>query len=281
MLESTKKLLAHAQAEGYAIGAYNVYNLEEARGVVAGAETERSPAILQVHPPALAFGGKGLLALCLEVARSAQVPIAVQLDHSTRLSEIELALNAGLSAVMADGSQREYAENVSFSSAAVTRAHRFGASVEAELGRLTGQEDRVQVADYEGRLTDPDQAATFVAATKVDALAVCIGNVHGPYLQEPQLDFERLEAIRKRVSVPLVLHGASGLPVEQIQRCITLGVVKFNLNTELRAAYLEGLRMSLQLNGVDLLDVMLAASAAVGSVVAEKQRLFGASNRAP
>lgn len=280
MLESTKKLLERAQAEGYAVGAYNIYNLEGARAVIAAAETERSPAILQVHPPALAFGGRALLALCVEVARSAQVPIGLQLDHSTRLSEIELALNAGFSGIMADGSQREFNENITFSSIAVTRAHHVGASVEAELGRLTGKEDRQQVAEYEGRLTDPAQAAAFVEATNIDALAVCIGNAHGPYLQAPELDYERLAAIRQRVKVPLVLHGASGLAPEQIQRCIELGVAKFNINTELRTAYLEGLRSSLQIEGFDLLDVMLAASAEMGAVVVDKQRLLGASGRA-
>lgn len=280
MLESTKKLLERAQSEGYALGAYNVYNLEGARAVIAAAETERSPAILQVHPPALAFGGRALLALCVEVARNAKVPIGLQLDHSTRLSEIELALSAGFSAVMADGSQRNYEENVSFSSMAVSRAHRIGASVEAELGRLSGKEDRQQVAEYEGRLTDPEQAAAFVEATKVDALAVCIGNAHGPYQQPPELDYERLAAIRQRVKQPLVLHGASGLSAEQIQRCIELGVVKFNVNTELRNAYLDGLRSSLQIAGFDLLDVMLAASAELGAVVIDKQHLFGASGRA-
>jgi tagatose 1,6-diphosphate aldolase GatY/KbaY len=141
---------------------------------------------------------------------------------------------------------------------------------------LTGTEDGLTVPEYEARLTDPDQAADFVAHTGVDALAVCIGNIHGHYRGEPRLDFDRLAAIRQAVPVPLVLHGASGLPEAMVSRAIELGVCKFNVNTEVRAAYLHALRERLAApKPSDLLDLMQAAVAAMQPIVSEKLHMFG------
>ncbi len=142
---------------------------------------------------------------------------------------------------MADGSHLDYAANVDFTRAMAELAHARGAAVEAELGRLSGTEDGLTVEEYAAKLTDPQQAADFVERSAADMLAVCIGNVHGRYPGEPQLDFERLAAIRRAVAVPLVLHGASGLPPAQISQAIALGICKFNVNTEVREAYLGAL----------------------------------------
>jgi tagatose 1,6-diphosphate aldolase GatY/KbaY len=204
------------------------------QAVTGAADQAHSPAILQVHPAALQHGGQPLLAACLAAARVAGSPIAVHLDHGASASNIRLALAAGLNSVMADGSQLAYAENVAFTRAMADLAHAQGATLEAELGRLAGTEDNLTVAAYGAHLTDPEQAREFTAATRIDALAVCIGNVHGHYVGEPRLDFERLAALRRRVPVPLVLHGASGLPAALVQSAIEQGVSKFNVNTELR-----------------------------------------------
>jgi tagatose 1,6-diphosphate aldolase GatY/KbaY len=281
MLHTTTALLAHAQAEGYAIGAYNVYNLEGARAVTAAAEAEQSPAILQIHPAALRHGGVPLIALCLAAARDARVPIAVHLDHSTSIDDINLALESGVPSVMADGSHLAYAENIGFTQAVARLAQSRGAGVEAELGRLTGTEDDITVHEYEARLTDPEQAAAFVAQTEIDFLAVCIGNVHGRYRGEPQLDFARLRAIREAVSVPLVLHGASGLSESLIQEAIRLGVCKYNVNTEVREAYLASIQRQAREANPELVELMTAAQQAMESVIVAKQRLFGASGKAP
>jgi tagatose 1,6-diphosphate aldolase GatY/KbaY len=237
--------------------------------------------MLQIHPSALAHGGAPLLALCIEAARGAGVPCAVHLDHSPSPDAIRAALDTGVASVMADGSHLPYEENLAFTAAMAGLAHARGAAVEAELGRLAGTEDGLTVPEYEAKLTDPDQAADFVARTGVDTLAVCIGNVHGHYRGTPQLDFARLERLRWRVPIPLVLHGASGLAASMVRRAIELGVCKLNVNTELRDAYLSALT-----DGVtagerpDLLDLMQAATDAMQVVVAAKLRLFGSAGKA-
>jgi tagatose 1,6-diphosphate aldolase GatY/KbaY len=272
-------LMEAAREKGYALGAFNVYNLEGVRAVVAAAQEERSPAILQIHPSAFRHGGIPLVALCLAAAREASVPMAVHLDHSTSSDDIRAALAAGLTSVMADGSHLSYADNVAFTREMVTLTHEHGGSVEAELGRLAGQEDGLAVKEYEAKLTDPDQATDFVARTGTDALAVCIGNIHGRYSSEPRLDFDRLLAIRRAVSVPIVLHGASGLPEGMVSRAVELGVCKLNVNTELREAYLGALKDHLA-DSPDLIGLMRSAIEAMQIVVCAKLQLSGSAGKA-
>jgi len=272
-------LMEAAREKGYALGAFNVYNLEGVRAVVAAAQEERSPAILQIHPSAFRHGGIPLVALCLAAAREACFPMAVHLDHSTSSDDIRAALAAGLTSVMADGSHLSYADNVAFTREMVTLTHEHGGSVEAELGRLAGQEDGLAVKEYEAKLTDPDQATDFVARTGTDALAVCIGNIHGRYSSEPRLDFDRLLAIRRAVSVPIVLHGASGLPEGMVSRAVELGVCKLNVNTELREAYLGALKDHLA-DSPDLIGLMRSAIEAMQIVVCAKLQLSGSAGKA-
>ena len=279
MLSTTIELMKAARENGYALGAFNVYNLEGVRAVVAAAEMEHSPAIVQIHPSVLRHGGIPLVALCLAAAREASVPMAVHLDHSTSPDDIRSALAAGVTSIMADGSGLTYADNVGFTREMVALTHKHGGTVEAELGRLAGTEDDLTVEEYEARLTDPDQAVDFLAQTGTDALAVCIGNIHGRYRSEPRLDFDRLDAIRKAVSVPLVLHGASGLPEGMVRRAIELGVCKFNVNTELREAYLGALREHLA-ESPDLLGLMQSVTDAMKGVVRSKLQVFGSAGRA-
>lgn len=280
MLSSTRELLETASRNIYAIGAFNVYNLEGVQAVVQAAEKLQSPAMLQLHPSAIKYGKLPLVALCLEAARQADVPIAVHLDHSTSTKDIEAALEAGMNSIMADGSHLPYEENLAFTQKMTQLAHTYGAVVEAEIGRISGTEDGLTIAEKEAKMTDPQEAAEFVKKSNVDALAVTIGNVHGKYLSEPRLDFKRLAAIRKSVDVPLVLHGASGLPETMISQSIQLGVCKFNVNTEVREAYLDVLKSSNSLSSPDLLDVMQNAIAAMQAVICEKIALFGSNSKA-
>lgn len=278
MLASTIDLLRAAEAGDYAIGAFNVYNLEGVKAVVQAAEAERSPAMLALHPVPLQHGGQALVALCLAAADEATVPISVHLDHSTSAGDIANALQRGLRSVMADGTHLSYKDNLRFSREMAALAHSHGAVIEAELGKLSGTEDGLSVSELEAKMTDPQQAGAFVREAGIDAFAVCIGNVHGRYRGEPALDFARLAAIRKQVNVPLVLHGASGLPAGMIQQAITLGVRKFNVNTEVREAYLSTLKARLNEPKMpDLVDVMQSAIAAMRHVVAGKMQLFGSS----
>ena len=281
MLSSTLELLETARRNIYAIGAFNVYNLEGVKAVIGAAEAHQSPAMLQIHPSSLKAGGSPLVALCLEAARAATVPISVHLDHSTSAKAIKTALAAGMNSIMADGSHLPYSENLEFTKQMTELAHTYGAAVEAEIGRISGTEDGLSIAEKEAKMTDPFQAVEFVAATGVDALAVTIGNVHGEYRSEPRLDFDRLGKIRKLISIPLVLHGASGLPASMISKSIQLGVCKFNVNTEVRQAYMRCLKEQLGASKTpDLLDLTQEAIASMQAVVAEKLQLFGSVGKA-
>jgi tagatose 1,6-diphosphate aldolase GatY/KbaY len=280
MLTSTKVMLNMAQEGDYAVGAFNVYNMEGVLAIVAAAEQEFAPAIIQLHPASLRHGGNPLVEMCLTAARSSFVPMSVHLDHSASDEDIRLALDAGLTSIMADGSTMAYDANVAFTGGVSALVHTRGGTVEAELGRLTGTEDDLTVPENLAKFTDPDQAADFVKRTGIDALAVCIGNAHGTYRSEPSLDFPRLQAIEASVNVPLVLHGASGLSEETIGRSIAFGVRKFNVNTEVRQAYMSSLSDSLgQTPQPDLTSVMGSAIEAMTAVVALKIQLFGSTNK--
>ena len=281
MIASTRELLETARRNAYAIGAFNVYNLEGVKAVIVAAETNHSPAMLQLHPSALKYGQSMLVSMCLEAARSSTVPISVHLDHSTSENDIQNVLNAGVKSIMADGSPMEYGENLAFTRKMTELSHHHNAIVEAEIGRISGTEDGLTIAEKEAKMTDPDQAVEFVKQTNVDALAVTIGNVHGEYKSPPRLDFDRLAKIRSLIDIPLVLHGASGLPDWMIERSIQLGVCKFNVNTEVRQAYMESLKDELCSKGPqDLLDITSSSIGAMEEVITGKLQLFGSANKA-
>jgi tagatose 1,6-diphosphate aldolase GatY/KbaY len=281
MLTSTRELLETARRNIFAIGAFNVYNLEGVKAVISAAEVSRSPAMLQLHPSALKYGNSPLVAMCLEAAEAATVPISVHLDHSTSVNDIDRVLKAGVRSIMADGSPLPYEKNLEFTHDMTRFAHSYHAIVEAEIGRISGTEDGLTIAEKEAKMTDPQQAVEFVQATNVDALAVTIGNVHGEYKSPPRLDFPRLERIRSLLEIPLVLHGASGLPAEMIARSIQLGVCKFNVNTEVRQAYMQALKDEIcGQPDKDLLDVTGEAIAAMQNVIIEKLELFGSVGKA-
>lgn len=274
MLVGTQEILDQAVEGGFAVGAFNVYNLEGAKAVVQAAEQELLPVIIQIHPTSILTGSKTLSALCLEAAKEATVLVSVHLDHSDSEDAIKASLIAGIRSVMADGSSLKFDRNVIFTRQCVKNVHSLGGFVEGELGRLSGTEDGLTIPEYEARYTNPEQAYEFCIETGLDALAICIGNVHGKYFREPELDFGRLSLIREAVSVPLVLHGGSGLPESMVRRSIELGVRKLNVNTELRNAYLGSLRDSLSLNTPDITNVMDNAVEAMTSVVVKKIRQF-------
>jgi tagatose 1,6-diphosphate aldolase GatY/KbaY len=274
VLVGTQEILNQAVEGGFAVGAFNVYNLEGAKAVVQAAEQEHLPVIIQIHPTSILTDSKTLPALCLAAAKEATVLVSVHLDHSDSEDAIRASLIAGIRSVMADGSSLEFDRNVIFTRQCVKNVHSVGGFVEGELGRLSGTEDGLTIPEYEARYTNPEQASEFCVETGLDALAICIGNVHGKYLREPELDFGRLSSIRDAVSVPLVLHGGSGLPESMVRRSIELGVRKLNVNTELRNAYLGSLRDSLSLNTPEITNVMDNAVEAMTSVVVEKIRQF-------
>ena len=272
MRASFAELLADASARGGALGSFTAYNLETAIGVLRAAE-ERNAAVVLLLSPASFRGraGRLLASALVALAERAAVPACVQLDHVADLAAIADALALGVGAVMTDGSALAVDENEALVREAVALARGTGAHVEAELGRVEGDED-VAAAAVAGLLTDPHDAARFVARTGAACLAVSIGNVHGRYAHPPRLDWDRLTAIRERVDVPLSLHGTSGLPDAHVRRAVRLGVRKFNVNTELREAYLAATARELKRvsRGADVLALNEAQADAVAAAVAAK-----------
>lgn len=274
MLVSGRELLARA-VPGRAIGSFNTYNLEITRAILRAAEAKQTPVFLAAGRGALDAAGFGPLSQAmLAGAREATVPVAVHLDHSPDVETAVRCVEAGFSSVMIDGSGLPFEANIELTRAAIAATG--GATIEAELGSIPGDEDRSGGKAASIPMTDPEQAASFVAETGIESLAIAIGNAHGLYSGEPHLDFERLAALRARLPVPLVLHGASGISDDDIRRCIELGVRKINVNTEIRAALFESLDASLRagVKGYDVTRLMSAAVAAMQAVVEEKLALF-------
>ncbi len=279
MLTRSLDILQEARKRKYALGAFNIYNLEGVRAVVMASEAARSPAILQILPAAIKHSGYELFTYCLESAKRASTPISVHLDHCPDLEIIKKALESGVSSVMADGSSLSFDENLQFVRKACELTSKYGAAVECELGKLAGNEDGMPHEEIESRLTDPGQAREFLHETGAQILAVSIGNVHGQYAATPKFDLDRLTKIRELVDAPLALHGASGVPADLVRSCIELGVCKFNVNTEVRAQYVKALQAP-DNSGDDLLALQTKAIEAMRTVILEKMELFGSVGRA-
>jgi tagatose 1,6-diphosphate aldolase GatY/KbaY len=274
VLTGFRELLEERRAAGAAAGAFTCYDVTTACGVVRAAEERGVPAILLVAEASFrAEPGRLLLPALAAVADNARVPMCVQLDHVDDDALIDAALAAGVGAVMADGSRQPVDKNAAWAAAVSARAN--GAGVEVELGHIEGGEDVAQAVEA-GQLTDPAEAAQFVAGTRCDCLAVSIGNVHGRYASPPALDWKRLEQIRAVVDVPLSLHGASGLPDADVRRAVSLGIAKVNVNAELRERYLARLaeRLPGALDGLRLLELESVVIDAVAEVAGEKLELL-------
>jgi tagatose 1,6-diphosphate aldolase GatY/KbaY len=269
---SFPELLRQASARGSAVGAFTCYDLETATGVLrAAAERRRGVVLLVSRASFVGPEGALLVAALRSAADRAAVPAALQLDHVAERVLVERAFALGVDAVMADGSALPFEDNVAFVREAVELARAAGGHVEAELGGIAGDED-VAAAVAAGALTDPHEARAFVERTGAACLAVSIGNVHGAYREPPRLDWARLESIRARVGCPLSLHGASGIPDADLRRAIALGVVKVNVNTELREAYLAATAARLEdaLEGARVLELHAAQADAAARVAGAK-----------
>lgn len=280
-LVTSKALLLDAQKGCYAVGAFNVENMEMAQAVIEAAEAMRAPVILQTTPGTLKYAGTGVFAALVKaLALSSDCPVALHLDHGSSFALAEQALDAGYTSVMIDGSALPLEENIALTRRVVEAAAPFGIPVEAELGKVGGKEDD-HAADQDTN-TDPKEAARFVRETGIDSLAVAIGTAHGFYMGTPVLDKARLGEIRKLVSIPLVLHGASGLSDSDVRDCIALGICKVNFATELRAAFTDGVKRALA-ESPDLYDPKKMGNKARDSVrrlVMEKIRICGAAGKA-
>jgi fructose-bisphosphate aldolase class II len=277
--------MSQARKGGYAVGAFNSNNLEITKSIFTAAKQEQSPIIFAISPSAAKYAGmENLVAMARIHAEETGVPVSVHLDHGTELEHIMHAIQAGFSSVMYDGSKLPYEENVRMTKLVAEMGHAIGVSVEGELGRLVGTEGHISVTEREASMTDPEQALDFVERTGIDALAVSIGNAHGWYKGKPQLDFKRLEAIKNRIGdrALLVLHGASGIPDEDIRTAVSLGVTKINIDTEIRDAFKRGIAGFMQANP-DVFDprkLLKPAMEEMNKIVSGKIKLFGSAGMA-
>jgi fructose-bisphosphate aldolase, class II len=239
-LTPTQDIVAAAYARGRGVGAFNVIQLEHAEALVAGATMAGAPVVLQISENAVAYhGALAPVALAtLAVARAAEVPVAVHLDHATRPALVREAISLGFGSVMFDGSSLSYEANVEATTAIVAECHAAGLSVEAELGEVGGK-DGVHAP---GVRTDPDEAAAFVQATGVDALAVAVGTSHAMTSKDASVDLELIARHRATVGVPLVLHGSSGVPDDQLTAAVHAGMTKINIATSLNVAFTRAVR---------------------------------------
>ncbi len=280
MLVSLTTVLRVAQAQHFAVGAFNTVNLEITEAIIAAAESLRAPVVVQTSEKAIAYAGlKPLAALIIARAKESPVPVVFHLDHGRTHELIYACLEAGYTSVMFDGSHLPLDENLHWTKKFVARAHRRGISVEAELGRVGGVED--DVAAKEG-LTDPAEAAMFTQQTHCDALAIGIGNNHGPPRQNERLRLDRLAQISAVVTQPLVLHGASGTPEAAIKHAIRLGITKINIDTDIRLAFASAERATLKADKklYDPREILGPAREAITQVVKEKIALFGSAMKA-
>jgi fructose-bisphosphate aldolase, class II len=305
VLVTNKDLMVPARKNGYAIPALNVQNLESLTAVSEAAAEEKSPVIMQITPSVIKYAGLQYITSLAKTATVLQsVPMAIHLDHGDSFETAAKCVEAGFSSVMIDGSFLEFDGNVALSKRVVDMAHLKGVSVEAELGKLAGVEER-SVAEKDAILTDPDSAVEFVEKTGVDTLAVAIGTSHGAYKfkSEAKLDLERLKVISEKVSIPLVLHGASSVPQElvkkanrygaelagakgiledQYRKAIALGIAKINIDTDLRLAFTATVREVLTdlPKNFDPRKILGPARDAMKEVAKGKMRLFGSSGKA-
>lgn len=238
-LVTTKELLLDAQKNGYAVGAFNVENMEMVQAVIAAAEELHSPVIMQTTPSTLKYADADYFyANVACAAKKASVPVVMHLDHGSSFDLAMKAFRAGYTSIMIDGSHSPFEENIAITKSVVDACHAGGVPVEAELGKVGGKEDDLDGGA--GGYTVPAEAAEFVKRTGVDFLAPAIGTAHGVYKITPKLDVERLSEIRSLVDVPLVLHGTSGVPDDAVRECIRRGICKVNYATDLRIAFTSG-----------------------------------------
>jgi len=281
MLATGKQILDAARAGNYAVGAFNCHTLDMITAVVDVATAEQAPVILQFTEGSVKTNGwEYVSAVARQAAILAPVPVCIHLDHGASFETVLRAIRHGFTSVMIDGSELPYAQNVALTRRVVEVAHAAGVSVEAEIGHVGGVED--DQGSVHGWMTEPADAEQFWQDAGMDYLATAFGTAHGFYKEEPKLDLDRVSMIARRVHIPLVMHGGSGVPDEQVLAAIARGICKFNVATELKDAWARALRTFLNENPdeMDPRRVMAPSRTAVQTVVREKIRLTGSSGRA-
>ena len=243
-LVTSKEMLLNAQKGGYAVGAFNAENMEMVKAIIQAAEELKAPVMIQPTPSTIKYGTiETYAAIVAAEAAKAVVPVCLHLDHGSSFELAMQAMKAGYTSVMIDGSKYDFEGNIEVSKKVADVAAALNIPCEAELGKVGGKEDDLDGGN--GGYTEPSEAAEFVERTGVDFLAVAIGTAHGVYKGIPKLDLDRLSEIKNVVSIPLVLHGTSGVPDETVKECIKRGICKVNYATDLRIAFTEGVKQVL------------------------------------
>lgn len=278
---TSKQMLQDAQKGGYAVGAFNVENMEMVKAVTAAAKELRAPVIMQTTPSTVKYGTLSTFrAMVKAEAEKTGIPICLHLDHGNSFELAAQAVHTGYTSVMIDGSQETFEENIRLTKQVVDFAGACGIPVEGELGKVGGKEDDLE-AEADAN-TDPSEAREFVERTGVDSLAVAIGTAHGLYKSTPKLDIERISLIKEKVSVPLVLHGGTGLSDDVIRECVRRGMCKVNFATELRVAYTNAVK-ELLARTPELIDPKKLGAAgmeAVKNLVKSKMVICGCDGKA-
>lgn len=282
-LVSMNDFLAKAKAGKYAVGQFNMNNLEFAQAITEAAMELNSPFIFGVSEGALKYMGiEYTVAIAKAAADKSGLPIALHLDHGSTFEVAMQCIRAGFSSVMFDGSHHSFEDNIRLTKEVVRAAHALGVSVEGELGTIGGVEDDISVDAENANLVKPEEAVHFYNVTKVDALAIAVGTAHGMYAGEPNIHFDLIKEVASKVAAPLVLHGGSGVPDEMIRNAITAGVSKINVNTENQVACTNAIREVLNKDAkvYDPRKYLTPARNAMKEIVKEKIQLFGSNNKA-
>lgn len=284
MIVTTKVLLDEAKKGGYAVGAFNTVNLETTKAILNAAKEMRSPVVVQMTEKTCDYaGGRAIFHLIRNMAEFyfSDIPVAIHLDHGKSLEIVERALEVGFPSVMYDGSRHSYVDNVRTTKRVVELAHAKGASVQAELGNVPYLSEVSEDIDWDDYMTDPEEAVRFVEETGIDTLAVAIGNAHGFTKERPEPDYARLAEIAKRVSIPLVLHGASDWEDGRAKKVIELGISCFNVDTATRLAFIGAIsRMLASGEETELRKILGSGMDAVQETVMKKMELLGSAGKA-
>ena len=276
-----KEMLAKARREKYAVGGFDFCNAETAKAVFSATEKLRSPAMLIAAAAEVELCGiEDTVKIVRLVAESVNVPVCLHLDHTYDVETVCRAVDAGFSSVMIDASRFPFDKNIEMTKTVVQYAHNKGVSVEGELGAIGENKDAQHEGTGPQSLTDPKMAAEFVERTGIDALAVSIGNAHGMYATLPELDFDALKAIRDQVDIPLVLHGGSGTPLEQLQKAVALGICKVNVASEIGKAFTDSYIETMTAGGTWWVLALKKATDTIAPIVERWIRDLGSEGKA-
>lgn len=283
MLLNLRDLLSVANEHYFAVPAFNIGTGQILNAVVESCEEKQAPVILAIHPSELAFQGDHFLASCIELAHKSSVPMAIHLDHGSKLEQIMRAVRTGFTSVMIDASHLPFEENISLTKKVVDLVHPLGISVEAELGTIGTTEHDAEGGADEIIYTKPDDAAEFIERTGADALAIAIGTAHGLYPKGfvPELKLDLLSEIKSKVHVPLVLHGGSANPDHEIAESVRRGINKINISSDIKDAFYQQLRITLQDKKLrEPFQLYLDSIKAMKEVIDRKLELFDAVGKA-